>query len=372
MSLRPPIRQQVRAETFGADFAEIRLTRIRTRGGAPGVARSGAELVRSRLGRRALLSLSGLAVAIAAGIAAWPIIQPPLSEAAKAAARGDARVLVLAGLLFAAVPAGCGLMWQHAIRRAGGRLGRVDACARYGVGSLINSFAPAHLGDVARTALLLKALPPGGRRRIVTCFGAIQATRIATLGGLALAATLPAELAALTFVPLAAVLGVWRSASRLVMLSLASSLAKVAAVATVLVALDVPSPIRAAVAVVPALELAALLPLTPANIGLASAAAAVALHACGLATSEAVQAGIVIHVVETAAGVAYGTVSALLCLVWLRRRKSFNDDIQLTTGGIEAALASAEGNEARAGSPAKRVFPRPRPVRAPRVATQGG
>jgi hypothetical protein len=136
----------------------------------------------------------------------------------------------------------------------------------------------------------------------------------------------------------------------------------------VFVALNVPSPIRAALAVVPALELAALLPLTPANIGLASAAA---LHARGLATPEALQVGMVLHVVETAAGIAYGTVSALLCLVWLRRRTLFNEDIQLTTGGIEA-VASAEGSEARAASPAKRVFPRLRPVRAPRAAIHGG
>jgi hypothetical protein len=304
-----------------------------------------------------LLALFGLAAGIGTGIAAWPVMQPLLSAAASAAARGDARVLILAGLLFAAVPAGCGLMWQHAIRRAGGRLGRVDACARYGVGSLINSFAPAHLGDVARTALLLKALPTGGRRRIVTCFGVIQATRIATLGGLTLAAMLPAELAGLTFVPLAVVLGVWRGASRLVMLSLASSLAKVAAVATVLTALNVPSPMRAALAVVPALELAALLPLTPANIGLASAAAAVALHTRGLAMPEAVETGIVLHVVETAAGIAYGTVSAVLCLVWLRRRRLFNKDGQPTAGRIEAAVASAEGSEARSSSSKKAFLP---------------
>jgi hypothetical protein len=156
------------------------------------------------------------------------------------------------------------------------------------------------------------------------------------------------------------------------MLSLASSLAKVAAVATVLTALNVPSPMRAALAVVPALELAALLPLTPANIGLASAAAAVALHTRGLATPEAVQAGIVLHVVETAAGIAYGTVSAVLCLVWLRRRTLFNEGIQLTTGRVEAAVVSAEGSEARATSPAKRLFPRLGPLRAPRAATQGG
>jgi hypothetical protein len=276
-------------------------------------------------------------------------------------------------------PCGCGvdhssdLRWLlRSLSSAGGRLGRVDACARYGVGTLINSFAPAHLGDVARTALLLEALPRGRRRRIVTCFGAIQATRIATLGGLALAAMLPAELAALTLLPLAVVFGVWRGASRLVMLSLVSSLAKVAAVATVLFALDVSSPIRSALAVVPALELAALLPLTPANIGLASAAAAVALHARGLATSDAVQAGIVLHAIQTGAGVAYGTVSALFCLSWLRRRTVPDDDVQPTPGRVQADVATSEGGKARAASPSKKVAFRFWPVRAPRAATQGG
>jgi hypothetical protein len=321
------------------------------------VARGGAQPVKSCLRRRALLSLFGLVLAIAAGIAAWPALQPTFSQAVTAAGRADARLLVLAGLLFAAAPAGCGLVWQHATGRAGARLGRVDACARYGVGSLINSFAPAHLGDVARTALLLEALPSGGRRRIISCFGAIQAARIAILVGLALAAMLPAELAVLAVLPIAIVLGTCRGAPRLVMLTLASCLAKVAAVASLLVALNLPSPIWAALAVVPALELAALLPLTPANIGLASAAVAVALHARGVATSEAVQAGIVLHVVETAAGIAYGTVSAVLCLVWLRRRRLFNKDGQPTAGRIEAAVASAEGSEARSSSSKKAFLP---------------
>jgi uncharacterized membrane protein YbhN (UPF0104 family) len=334
------------------------------------VPRSNAQPVRPRFGRRALLALFGMAVAIGAVIAAWPALQSPLGQAAKAAGQADTRVLVLAGLFFAVVPFSSGLLWQHAIRRAGGRLGRVDACARYGVGTLINSFAPAHLGDVARTALLLEALPRGRRRRIVTCFGAIQAIRIATLGGLALAAMLPAELAALALLPIAAVFGVWAGASRLVMLSLVSSLAKVAAVATVLVALDVSSPIRSALAVVPALELAALLPLTPANIGLASAAAAVALHTRGLATSDAMQAGIVLHAIQTGAGVAYGTVSALFCLSWLRRRTL--PDVQPIPGRVQADVATSEGGKARAASPSKKVAFRFWPVRAPRAATQGG
>ncbi|HEV2713213.1 MAG TPA: hypothetical protein VGU26_08960, partial [Gaiellaceae bacterium] len=159
--------------------------------------------------------------------------------------------------------AGCGLVWQQAIHGAGGQLGRVDACARYGVGSLVNSFAPAHLGDLTRTVLLLEALPGGARLRLVTPFATVQATRVATLGGLVLAGMLPPRLAPLGLLPVLIVFGIRRSTSRLIVLSLGSSGLKIAAVASALAAVAIPSPLRAAFVVVPALELAGLLPLTP-------------------------------------------------------------------------------------------------------------
>jgi Lysylphosphatidylglycerol synthase TM region len=284
---------------------------------------SDAQPVRPRLVRRASLSFSCFVIAAGAAVVAWPLLREPLAEASRDAASADARLLVGAGLLFAGATACCGLAWQHAIHRAGGSLGNIDACARYGVGSLVNSFAPAHLGDVVRTGLLLEALPPGGRRRIVACFARIQAARISALVGLAVAAALPVQVASAAFVPLAVVLVACRGgASRLLTLVLLSTLTKVAGVTMVLAALGAPFPLQAAMAVVPALELAALLPLTPGNVGVASAAAAVALHASGSATGEAVQAGILIHGVETIAGISYGALSAAVCLwrVGTRRR----------------------------------------------------
>jgi uncharacterized membrane protein YbhN (UPF0104 family) len=268
-----------------------------------------------------LLSLFCLLLSFGATVFAWRAVRAPLEDATDAMRRADPALLLLAGLLFAAAPAGCGLLWQQAIVRAGGRLGRIDACARYGVGSLLNSIAPAHLGDIARTALLLEALPAGGRRRIVRCFGAVQGVRIAALAGLVLAAWLPAGLAPLAVLPaLLALYLLSCQARRLLALSLLAPAAKVAAVTAVLSGLGICSPLRAAFAVVPALELAALLPLTPGNIGLASAAAAMALHGHGLTMSEAIPAAIVLHAVETAAGMCYGTGSAALCLVRLRKR----------------------------------------------------
>ena len=176
----------------------------------------------------------------------------------------------------------CGLAWRDAILRAGGEIGRVDACARYGVGSFVNSVAPAHLGDLVRAVLLLEKLPAGGRRRIVPWFGVIQGARLAALAALAIAAALPGLLIVLALAIPVALLVVARSrgTAQLVCLSFLSPLAKAAAIAVVLVGLDVGSPLDA-LAVVPALELAALLPLTPGNVGVAGAAASGALLRAG-------------------------------------------------------------------------------------------
>ena len=63
--------------------------------------------------------------------------------------------------------------------------------------------------------------------------------------------------------------------------------------------------------VVPALELAGTLPLTPGNIGVASAAAAFALKAHGAGADVALSAGIAFGAVETIASIAFGAGSVL-------------------------------------------------------------
>ena len=269
--------------------------------------------------RRVLLSVSCLVIAVIAAGAVWPLIGPSIAHAAEGLGRIRIELLLLAGALFAAAPITCGLAWHDAIHRAGGQVGRLDACARYGVGSFVNSVAPAHLGDLVRAVLLIEKLPAGGRRRIVPWFGVMQGARLAALVALALAAALPWFLLPLAaLVPGALVLAtLGRGTTRLVCLSFLSPVAKAAAIAVILVGLDVGSPLDA-LAVVPALELAALVPLTPGNVGVAGAAAAGALYAQGIPTSEAVQAGLVLHAVETAAGIAYGTSSSLAWIAGLK------------------------------------------------------
>jgi uncharacterized membrane protein YbhN (UPF0104 family) len=298
--------------------------------------------------RRVLLSVSCLALAGVATVALWPQLGPAVAHAAEGLGRIRPELLILSGALFAAAPLFCGLAWREAILRAGGQVGRVDACARYGVGSFVNSVAPAHLGDLVRAVLLLEKLPAGGRRRIVPWFGVIQGARLAALAALAIAAALPGFLILLPLVLPVALLvaALCRGTAQLVCLAFLSPLAKAAAIAVVLVGLDVGSPLDA-LAVVPALELAALLPLTPGNVGVAGAAASGALFAQGLPMSTAVQAGLVLHAVETAAGLTYGTASALAWLAGLRPvRAAARGSRALRSAATRAATSSRVQAEA--------------------------
>jgi hypothetical protein len=72
--------------------------------------------------------------------------------------------------------------------------------------------------------------------------------------------------------------------------------------------------LSAALLVIPALELAGTIPLTPANIDVAEGAAALAFHAHGLPMGGALAAGLALHAVETAAGIAFGGAGAGLLL----------------------------------------------------------
>lgn len=82
-------------------------------------------------------------------------------------------------------------------------------------------------------------------------------------------------------------------------------------------ALGVSHPLTAALLVVPALELAGIVPLTPANVGIAGGAAALAFHAHGLPMHAALAAGLALHGIETGVGLLVG----VLCTAALLRRR---------------------------------------------------
>jgi hypothetical protein len=62
---------------------------------------------------------------------------------------------------------------------------------------------------------------------------------------------------------------------------------------------------------VPAIEVASIIPLTPGNVGVTSAAIAVAFQAHGVSFTQGLAAGIAFHAVETAVGIMFGLASVL-------------------------------------------------------------
>ena len=65
--------------------------------------------------------------------------------------------------------------------------------------------------------------------------------------------------------------------------------------------------------IVPALEVAGTIPLTPGNVGITSGAIALAFHTQGVSFTHGLAAGIAFHAVETAVGLMFGIAS----VVWL-------------------------------------------------------
>jgi len=247
----------------------------------------------------------------------------------------DPAELLLAGCCFAASLACAAASWRTLLCR-GLRLS--DAFARYGTGSLVNALVPARAGDAVRLALFAR-VAPGGALAAGGAAAAVGTIRWLAVVPLAIAGTAAAGIAlpplavaaaGVAVLPLAAAWVLARRGSRRARALLeplresdARSLATVAALVTATLAarlaavslagaaLGVHGPLTAALLVVPALELAGVVPLTPANLGVAGGAAALALRAHGTPMHAALAAGLALHAVETATGIAVGALAAL-------------------------------------------------------------
>jgi uncharacterized membrane protein YbhN (UPF0104 family) len=291
--------------------------------------------------RRLAACAAGLAVLVAVATAPQ-LLGPEVAEALGGLGAASTDWLWFAGASFTAavVCAACG--WRAAVGLCGAKLSHLDACARYGVGSLVNSVTPARIGDVVRIALFARALP--GSDRLWTTGGAcavIGAARALALGMLLVAASavgaLPlwplffvagavaAAAAASVFARksrltgrVAHLLAAFRELGRrpaasvpLVGWILLATAARVGGATASAAALGVEKPLHAALLVVPALDLAGLFPLTPGNVGLTSGAVAIALQGAGLDLTTALAVGIALHAVETLAGIGCGLAGAL-------------------------------------------------------------
>jgi uncharacterized membrane protein YbhN (UPF0104 family) len=257
----------------------------------------------------------------------------------------DPAWLWTAALGFAVSLTASGCAWRAALVRCGGQTCRLDSAARYGVGSLLNSFAPARLGTALRFALFARVLD--GESRLWTAGGigtSVGVAHLIWLAGLltfgSVTGVLPAwPIAAIVLVAGAAVVAAYlarnsgssgrvmhlfdafrvfgrcpRAAGQMLAWIGLATAGRVAAATAIAAAFGVDNPLAAALLVVPALELAGTLPLTPGNIGFASAAVAFALKASGASADAALSAGIAFSAVETLTSIAFGAGSALYLL----------------------------------------------------------
>jgi uncharacterized membrane protein YbhN (UPF0104 family) len=299
-----------------------------------------AAVMRTTLPMRQIV-LAGLSLALLGVLCATPsLLGSRVGEAIDGLGTARPAWLWLAGVAFAGTSVFGALAWRAAIRAGGTILPMGDAAARYCVGTGLNAVAPAHLGSAVRLALFGR-VTDGGCWAVGGAAAAVGVTRVVWLGALislgcasgvlpvwpllaigaivAAAATV-ATLSRRVRLPvrveqaLAALQALARSPRDLAVVAgwaLAGAAAKIAATAAVLTALGIDDPLRAALIVVPAVELAAVMPITPGNVGLASAAAAFALGAQGVPSDLALSAGVAFGAVELLAALSVGAAGAL-------------------------------------------------------------
>jgi uncharacterized membrane protein YbhN (UPF0104 family) len=136
-----------------------------------------------------LLSLLGLA-ALAAVAASPHLLQAHVVSALSSLSDARPNWLVLAGAGFVAGFVCTVQSWRAALAAAGGRISPPQAGAGLAVGSLVNAFAPAKLGDAVKVGLCSRAIDGPGRLWTAGgVYAALAAARSLTLAGLLVAAS---------------------------------------------------------------------------------------------------------------------------------------------------------------------------------------
>jgi len=285
--------------------------------------------------------MAAISLAVLAALCASPsLLGDRVSEAISGLGAADPSLLWLAGIAFTATSLCGALAWRAAIRASGSPLSFFDASSRYAVGCGVNAIAPAHVGSALRVALFGR-ITKGGCWTVSGAAAAVGVTRIVWIGaliavgsaggvlplwplfaifGIVAAAAIVAITARYVSLPrrldnlLAAFAALAESPRDLAIVAgwaFVGAAAKVAAAAAIVGAMGIDHPVRAALVLVPAVELAAVLPITPGNVGLASAAVALALNSQGVDSKTALSTGIAFSAVELLTGMAIGAAGAL-------------------------------------------------------------
>ena len=295
-----------------------------------------------RISRPLLGVVAAITIALIAVASVPQLLGSQVQRSLDGLSAADPNWLWAAGLLFVGSLAGSAFGWRSALGLVGGRIGYTDAGARYGIGSLVNSLTPARLGDAVRLGFFSRALSSDERLwRTGGVFATIGAARAAVLAVLVVCGSV---IGALPLWPVLNCLGLVGIAvaiaastrnrtarsrvahvldafrqlgrepgrgARVTGWIAFSTLCRLGGAAAIASSLGVHRPIAAALIIIPALDLAGLMPLTPGNIGVTSGAVAMALGAQGVGMTTALTVGIALHAVETAAGLSFGAASAL-------------------------------------------------------------
>ena len=293
--------------------------------------------------RKRHLALFFGSIAALVAIAVMPqLLGERVADGIDGLAAAEAGWLWLAGCAFGASLIASASGWASALTRCGGTTTRPDSTARYCTGSLVNAVAPARIGSAVRFALFSRVLPNEGRLwttgGIATSLGAVRMLWLALVLALGSASgQLPRWPIALLLLGVAVAVGVaWRARNTRPGTRFAHALdafrvlgrcpraaaqiagwiglgmaLRLAAAAGIVAAFGIDRPFAAALLIIPVLDLAGLLPITPGNVGVASAAIAFALTAHGAGSNVALSAGIAFGVVETLTTVVLGCGSLL-------------------------------------------------------------
>jgi uncharacterized membrane protein YbhN (UPF0104 family) len=292
---------------------------------------------------RRQLMISAIALAALAAVAMTPgLFGTHVASALSVLGRAHQGWLLLAIIGFVGAFACTVGAWRAGFAAAGGRICPRRAAASLGIGQMVNSFAPAKLGDAVKIALCSRAIDAPGRLWtgggvyaalaaarslalallvvVASVMGAVPLWPVfalcAMVAALALAGSLSGRVrrhpriaqvlegfASLERSPraLAAVLG-W---------TLGMVACRLGATVAVAAALGLPHPLLAALLILPALDVASAFPITPGSIGIGSGAVAVALAGRGIGMPQALGTGFAMQALETLVSVTAGSLGAL-------------------------------------------------------------
>jgi uncharacterized membrane protein YbhN (UPF0104 family) len=323
----------------------------------------------ARLGsiRRSYLVGIGMALLAVVAIGLMGIGRVALGTALTSLEKAQPGWLFVGAVAFSVGLLSSAAAWRAGLRACGGGAGFTEVSARYAIGSLVNSLAPAHLGGAVRLGLLSRTLP--GKERIWRAGGvsaSIAAARTLALAVLVVAAAaighVPLWPAPLLAIAVLGALGIAvrtssRAAGRLrslleVFNGIARSpragatlfawvgcsyAARLAGASAIALALGVHRPVFVAIVLIAAMALSGLLPLTPGNFGAGAGAATLALHGTGVGVGAALALGVAFQAVETFVGMTLGCGGAAVLATPGTAVRRWS----LATAGVGAVVVAA-------------------------------